>query len=287
VTKQSRVYLGISGQEISSDVPQEVHGTFLVISGKAGWKGAAKLVQKEAAEEEEEGEEEAVEEEGNSSDAHSLLEAAREARSAGVVLCWKETQTNGYLSNWASSPIVIDGLSYNCVEQWIMASKARACGDEAILSQILQSKSPRKQKGLGRSIDDKLVRRFWTLQRKWEAQVTGVGAKFKQNEHLAIKLLRTGSKRIGEASPSDRVFGIGLAPSDPAAQDPQNWRGLNLLGKALMCIRDELRCQVLVANGETGFVPETRLQEAFWQEAHEEEWQEEGDGDENSEDALC
>merc|ERR1719247_3270572 len=174
-----------------------------------------------------------------------LLAAAKSQRASGVVLCWRETQNNGYLSNWSKSLILIDGTKYSCVEQWIMASKAQVCNDESVRGQIMASTSPRKQKALGRSLDKKMVDRRWKVDQKWAAQLVGVRAKFQQNEYLALKLLQTGQKPIAEASPSDCIFGIGLAPDDPLAQDPANWKGLNLLGKALMQVRDEIRQHVL------------------------------------------
>jgi len=271
VTKQSRVYHGLTGAELTGDLSlQELPGAFVVFSGKAGWKGAARLVaatgNRQAGTVGEDAQAMAAAPSANCEDASTrsasaLLEAARSDRAQGVVLCWKETQDNGYLSNWARSPFVIDGVSYNCAEQWIMACKARACGDEAVLAQIMSSQSARKQKGLGRSLDPKAVKRFWRLQDKMAAQLAGARAKFQQNEALMLKLLRTGQKVIAEASPSDRVFGIGLAPSDPLAQDPSNWKGTNLLGKALMSVRDELRRQVLQVDGEIGESEVTALTE--------------------------
>ena len=44
-----------------------------------------------------------------------------------------------------------------------------------------------------------------------------------------------------EASPVDRIWGIGLAAEDARASQPEQWRGLNLLGYALMEVRDRLR----------------------------------------------
>lgn len=260
VNKQSRVYHGLTGAELTGELSlQELQGAFVVFSGKAGWKGAARLgVATDSGQATASGEEAqdaaaappASCEDTSTRSASALLEAARSDRAQGVVLCWKETQDNGYLSNWARSPFVIDGVSYNCAEQWIMACKARACGDDAVLAQIMSSQSPRKQKGLGRSLDPKAVQRSWRLQDKMAAQLAGARAKFQQNEALVLKLLRTGQKAIAEASPSDRVFGIGLAPSDPLAQDPSSWKGTNLLGKALMSVRDELRQHILQSHGE-------------------------------------
>ena len=109
------------------------------------------------------------------------------------------------------------------------------------------STSPSEQKTIGRELD--LDRKAWNQTVKWEVQLTAVRAKFRQNPHLAAKLLATGQKPIGEASPTDRVFGIGLAPSNKEAQDVKNWRGTNLLGEALMTVRAELRDFVLERSG--------------------------------------
>merc|ERR1712227_509351 len=120
-----------------------------------------------------------------------------------------------------------------------MASKAHRCGDELVLQQILQTCDPQRHKKLGRSLDEKAVRRHWNAEQKWHVQLTGARAKFLQNPQLAVRLLQTGSKPIAEASPSDTVFGVGLAPNNARAQDPAQWRGSNLLGEALMQVRQE------------------------------------------------
>ena len=43
-----------------------------------------------------------------------------------------------------------------------------------------------------------------------------------------------------ESNPFDRIWGIGLAASDPRAQEKNTWLGQNLLGKVLDEIRDRL-----------------------------------------------
>ncbi|MNI91462.1 hypothetical protein D3C73_1491250 [compost metagenome] len=58
---------------------------------------------------------------------------------------------------------------------------------------------------------------------------------------MARRLLATGDRILVEASPSDKIWGIGLAPDDPNAQIPARWLGQNLLGKALMEVREYLR----------------------------------------------
>ncbi|OXR44842.1 hypothetical protein B7C42_02796 [Nocardia cerradoensis] len=56
-----------------------------------------------------------------------------------------------------------------------------------------------------------------------------------------IELLATGERVLVEAGPMDRIWGIGLAADDPRAEDPAQWKGLNLLGFALMDARDVVR----------------------------------------------
>ena len=98
-----------------------------------------------------------------------------------VVLFWRETENNGYLSNWARTPFEIDGQRYSSLEQLIMACKARACEDGAVLAQILQATSPRKMKALGRSLSANMVKRHWREKEKWAVQLNGARAKFRQD----------------------------------------------------------------------------------------------------------
>lgn len=257
VSKQNKAYHGTTGVEITGAVEaEELEGTCIVLGPKTGWKGAVKLSEqavekaaelalaKEAAEAVAAAQGEEPDDQHEREVSHEeLVEAAKQGaeRTKGVVLCWRDTQQNGYLTNWARSPLVIDEIEYSCAEQWIMAEKARRVGNDTILAKIMYAKLPKQHKALGRSLDRQVVARVWRQPQKWEAQLLGARAKFEQNRHLALRLLRTGQKPIAEASPSDNIFGIGLAPSDPLAQDPANWKGANLLGRALMQVRDELR----------------------------------------------
>jgi len=259
VTKSCRAYNGVTRLELRGDVSlDDLSVAHVVLSSKSGWKGASDGSENVSAEQTADPQQNASsgqEAQGRTletggkaeqmQDLERLLSAARSDRAIGVVLLWKDTQDNGYLSNWSKSPFVLDGVAYNCVEQWIMSSKARACGDESTREQIMRIANPSRQKALGRSLDKKAVDRCWKLKQKWENQLRGVRAKFQQNEELAFRLLQTGQKPIAEASPSDQIYGIGLAPSNALAQDPANWKGLNLLGKALMQVRDELRTHLL------------------------------------------
>lgn len=144
----------------------------------------------------------------------------------------------GSLSQWWPSPFTVDGVEYRTAEHWMMAGKARLFGDEEIVPRILRARTPGEAKKLGR-----LVRGFdearWAAER-FELVVTGSAAKFGQDERLRTYLLGTGQRVLVEASPLDRIWGIGLAADDERATSPERWRGLNLLGFALMEARARL-----------------------------------------------
>lgn len=144
----------------------------------------------------------------------------------------------GALSQWWPSPFTVDGVRYAGAEHWMMAGKARLFGDEASLAAILAARSPAEAKKLGR-----LVRGFdegrWAAER-FELVVAGNTAKFGQEPALRAYLLGTANRVLVEASPRDRVWGIGLAASDGRATDPSRWPGRNLLGFALMEARARL-----------------------------------------------
>ena len=144
-------------------------------------------------------------------------------------------------SQWTRSHFVIDEQEYTHAEQWMMAAKASLFGDSDMLARILASDDPRSQKRLGQQ-----VRGFdedtWKRERL-DIVVRGNEAKFGQSQKLRRILLATGDKTLVEASPIDRIWGIGLRADDPRAQRPSEWRGLNLLGEALMRVRALLaRC---------------------------------------------
>jgi ribA/ribD-fused uncharacterized protein len=145
----------------------------------------------------------------------------------------------GCLSQWWPAAFTVDGLTYATAEHYMMWRKAMLFGDAEIAAQILTASHPHKAKSLGRQ-----VRGF--DQAVWESHryaivADGNVAKFGQHEDLRAFLLGTGDRVLVEASPLDRVWGIGLAAGDPRADDPAQWRGLNLLGFALMKARTTLR----------------------------------------------
>ena len=92
-----------------------------------------------------------------------------------------------------------------------------------------------RRQGAARGFDEER----WA-EHRFEVVVTGNMAKFGQHRQLRDFLTSTGSRVIAEASPRDRVWGIGLAADDERAQSPERWPGLNLLGFALMEVRHQL-----------------------------------------------
>ena len=129
--------------------------------------------------------------------------------------------------------------SYLCMEQYMMAAKAELFGDKEIRDQILKCSDQKQIKALGRKVrgfDQKVWDKF-----KYAIVLLGNWHKFSQNRELREFLLSTGDSVLVEASPYDAIWGIRLPASAPEAQDPMKWRGRNLLGFALMEVRDELR----------------------------------------------
>ncbi|GAA3619468.1 NADAR family protein [Nonomuraea rosea] len=145
----------------------------------------------------------------------------------------------GCLSQWWPVAFTEDGHTYASAEHYMMAHKAWLSGDEESAERILASGHPGEAKKLGRTVRD-FDEATWDA-RRFDIVVRGNTAKFGQHAELADFLLGTANRVLVEASPLDRVWGIGLAADDPRAASPATWRGLNLLGFALMAARDALR----------------------------------------------
>lgn len=145
------------------------------------------------------------------------------------------------LSQWFPAPMVADGVFYFCMEQYIMAAKARLFGDTDAEARIMAEHSQMAIKKLGRRVqgyDDAA----WSAARE-QVAVEGNLCKFTQNTALRDFLLSTGDRIIAEASPKDCIWGIGLAEDDPLATVPAKWPGTNLLGFVLMEVRRRIRAE--------------------------------------------
>lgn len=148
----------------------------------------------------------------------------------------------GTFSQWCSSNFTIDGVAFNCCEQYMMYKKALLFGDYESAEKIMNTKSPRDQKALGRKVDNYDDEKWVSVCKKivYDANM----AKFTQNEEMLKELMFTGERTIVEASPEDKRWGIGLAGHDPLAQDRATWNGLNWLGEAIELVREELKSEI-------------------------------------------
>lgn len=144
----------------------------------------------------------------------------------------------GCFSQWYPAGFELDGQRYATAEHWMMAGKARLFGDAAIAARILASDDPAEAKALGRKIAGFDETRW--VEHRYALVVAGNLAKFEQNPALGAFLLATGERVLVEASPVDAIWGIGLAADHADATRPERWRGLNLLGFALMDVRARL-----------------------------------------------
>ena len=144
----------------------------------------------------------------------------------------------GFLSQWHPARLIIDGIEYNCAEQYMMHQKAILFGDDKMARKILANDKPHEQKLMGQYVK-RFISDVWDLHKN-EIVTKGNYAKFSQNAGLRKKLLATGDMILAEANPKDIIWGIGLAEDDPDVQDQEKWRGPNNLGEILMKVRDQL-----------------------------------------------
>lgn len=159
-----------------------------------------------------------------------------------MVLFW---QADTIYSNWYSPSVftitdeVFEDITFSNSEAAFMYCKAMFFGDSFIANLIYKDQNPKNCKAYGHQIknynDD-----LWTKVR-FEVMYDVCKAKFAQNSAMKAALLATGDRILVEASPFDKVWGIGLAPNDPLALDRKNWKGTNLLGEVLMMVREHLK----------------------------------------------
>ncbi|MDB5807037.1 MAG: hypothetical protein JWN73_4359 [Betaproteobacteria bacterium] len=142
-------------------------------------------------------------------------------------------------SQWYEAAFETEGARYATAEHYMMAAKARLFDDMEAAAQILAAPNPGAAKALGRKIRG-FDEAMWLAHRDDIVEAANL-AKFGQNAGLREFLLNTDEQVLVEASPVDAIWGIGLAADDPRAADPAQWQGLNLLGFALMRVRERLK----------------------------------------------
>lgn len=150
------------------------------------------------------------------------------------------TLGRGCLSQWWPASFTVDGVVYRTAEHWMMAEKARLFHDAEAERAAVEAPNPALAKAAGRTVrgfEDSV----WVRER-FEVVVRGSVHKFSSTPELRAYLLNTGERVLVEASPRDRVWGIGMGAQNENAERPDLWRGLNLLGFALMEARARIRC---------------------------------------------
>ena len=143
-----------------------------------------------------------------------------------------------YLSNWYLSVFEVDGVRFSSMEQYMMYQKAVTFHDETVADKIMRESDFAKIKQYGREVSnyDDVV---WNGIRQIVVY-RGLLAKFSQNEELKQRLKKTGDAILAECAVNDRVWATGISMKDDRRFEMNQWRGENLLGFALMQVRQVL-----------------------------------------------
>ena len=176
-------------------------------------------------------------------DTQSLLRFISAGNKVKYVFFWghkeaDEAVTKACLSQWYSSPFEYDGFVYKTAEHFMMVEKAKLFDDHEKIQEILKADDPGKVKSIGRSIQ-------YFNQAVWDEHKVGIAVrgnfeKFRQNKKLEEFLVNTKQRVLVEASPVDKIWGVGLESKDPLIENPNDWQGRNLLGFSLMQARQQL-----------------------------------------------
>lgn len=153
------------------------------------------------------------------------------------ILFFRPYNKYGEFSNWYKSDFVSEGITFHSTEQYLMYKKAMLFNDTEVAQEVLASTNEGQIKKLGRKVRN-YNDSVWS-QERFNIMVDGLIGKFSQNNTLKELLLNTGNSIIVECSPYDRIWGVGISVDD--AEQGKEFRGDNLLGKALMQARDYIR----------------------------------------------
>ena len=141
-------------------------------------------------------------------------------------------------SQWFEIPFTVGNIVYKTAEHWMMAQKALLFNDLECFEKIVHTGTPKVAKELGREVKN-FDEEVWN-NHKYEIVKVGNIHKFNQNIDIFDFLVNTAEKVIVEASPVDAIWGIGLSQDSDYIDNIYCWRGQNLLGFALMEVRDFL-----------------------------------------------
>lgn len=147
--------------------------------------------------------------------------------------------TSACFSEWWPSKFTENGITYRTAGHYLLSWKAKLFSDVKTANEIIEKRFPKDVKALAKHIinfDSSVWKEY-----RYDIMKQGNYLKFSQNSALRQFLLSTGNSTIAAANPTDKVWGIGLAAHDSNAYKAQLWPGENLLGFALMQVRDELK----------------------------------------------
>lgn len=154
-----------------------------------------------------------------------------------TIVCFHNpNEENGYLSNWYPSKFTLNDVSFSSTEQYMMYKKAVCFGDRDTADKILATDDVAEIKAFGRLVAN-YNERYWNGVRQILV-FEGLNAKFSQNESLKEQLKATENSILAECAVRDRIWGIGLSMKDPERFEIDKWKGQNLLGYALMMVRE-------------------------------------------------
>lgn len=155
------------------------------------------------------------------------------------IICFHNpNEENGYLSNWYPTHFTVDGIEFSSMEQFMMYQKACCFHDASVANEILGTNDVAEIKKLGREVHG-YDENTWNGVRQIVVY-EGLKAKFSQNAELKAKLVDTGEAILAECAVRDQIWGIGLSMRDSNRLDRSKWKGKNLLGYALMMVREQL-----------------------------------------------
>ena len=155
-----------------------------------------------------------------------------------IVCFHNPDEENGYLSNWYSSKFTVNDVDFSSMEQYMMYKKAVCFGDKDMANKILATDDVAEIKAFGRLVAN-YNESYWNGVRQIVV-FEGLTAKFSQNEDLKAKLKATDNSILAECAVKDRIWGIGLSMNDLDRFQIDKWKGQNLLGYALMMVRERL-----------------------------------------------
>lgn len=155
-----------------------------------------------------------------------------------IVCFHNPDEENGCLSNWYPSKFTVNNVNFSSMEQYMMYKKAVCFDDKNTADKILATDDVAEIKALGRLVTN-YNESYWNGVRQIIV-FEGLLAKFSQNEDLKKQLKATENCILAECAVKDKIWSIGLSMKDPNRFEIDKWNGQNLLGYALMMVRERL-----------------------------------------------